>query len=100
MNRRQKGEDGRNIADFFRVSVWNELAASCSKYLAKGRKVAVEGSVSLHTYEKNGKNLSSLEVLANTVEFLSPRQEPGVQTYAEAEKPVDVTAEIGDDLPF
>lgn len=31
------------------------------------------GAVSLHTYESNGKHGASLEVLADDVEFLSPR---------------------------
>lgn len=77
VNRRVK-KDGeqQQEADFFRVSAWRGLADVCSKYLAKGRKVAVVGSVSLHTYEsQNGKQGASLEVVADDVEFLSQRTE-------------------------
>ena len=36
-------------ADFFRVSAWRQLGENCAKYLAKGRKVAVTGSVRVRT---------------------------------------------------
>ena len=73
-NRRKKVE-GQPDADFFRVSAWNALADNCAKYLVKGKKVAVIGSVSLHTYESNGKTRASMEVVADEVEFVSPRQD-------------------------
>ena len=60
-------------ADFFRVTAWRGLADICAKYLAKGRKVAVVGSVSLHTYQSNGETKASMEVNADDVEFLSPK---------------------------
>ena len=88
---RRNGED--QGADFFRVNAWGELGKLCDKYLDKGRKVAVTGPVSLHTYESNGKPGASLEVLAKDVEFLSPKgdQEPA--------KPQPVQMDDGE-LPF
>jgi single-strand DNA-binding protein len=74
VNRKRK-VDGQPEADFFRVSAWNALGENCQKYLAKGRKVAVVGAVSLHTYEANGKSGASMEVMAEDVEFLSPKSE-------------------------
>ena len=75
VNRRNKKE-GQPDADFFRVTAWRGLGESCAKYLTKGKKVAVIGSVSLHTYQtQNGKHGASMEVLASDVEFLSPRSE-------------------------
>ena len=61
-------------ADFFRVSAWNEQANVCAKYLSKGKKVCVIGSVTAKPYV-NQKNeaCASLEVMANEVEFLSPK---------------------------
>ena len=75
VNRRAKDQD----ADFFRVSAWESLGEICQKYLAKGRKVAVCGSVSLNTYEnREGKTAASLDVYASEVEFLGggPKEEP------------------------
>ena len=63
-------------ADFFRVSAWRQLGENCSRYLTKGRKVAVTGSVSVSTYQGNdGTTRASLEVNADDVEFLTPKGE-------------------------
>lgn len=76
VNRRQAADAGKPDADFFRVTAWRQLAELCSRYLSKGRKVAVVGSVALKTYEANdGSTRASLEVTADEVEFLSPGQE-------------------------
>lgn len=65
---------GSDKADFFRVSAWGELGNNCAQYLAKGRKVAVVGSVSVSTYtNKNGEAAANLEVMAQDVEFLTPK---------------------------
>lgn len=62
-------------ADYFRVSAWNKLGEICQQYLAKGRKVGVVGPVSVSSYEaKDGSGTRfSLDVRAEDVEFLSPR---------------------------
>jgi single-strand DNA-binding protein len=75
VNRRRKVE-GQPEADFFRVSAWDALGDNCAKYLVKGKKVAVVGSVSVHPYkDAKGDPAASLEVVASEVEFLSPRSE-------------------------
>ena len=63
----------RDKSDFFRVNAWGELGNNCAKYLSKGKRVRVTGSVSLSTYTaQDGATRASLEVLAQDVEFLSP----------------------------
>lgn len=91
-------------AQFFRVSAWNKLGEICSKYLDKGRKACVVGSVRLSTYTRqDGQNGASLEVTAEDVEFLSagttggtaPKETPENDGYT------DVTPLVpDDDLPF
>ena len=78
VNRRRasNAEAGQPEADFFRVSAWRQLGENCNRYLAKGRKVAVVGSVRVSTYTaQDGTTRASLEVNADDVEFLSPRGE-------------------------
>ena len=100
VNRRKKVE-GQPEADFFRVNAWGKIGETCQKYLAKGREVGVVGTVSLNTYQGNdGQTRASLEVFAQDVEFLSPS---GGAVPAEASAPaapIDVTAEVGGELPF
>ena len=82
-------------ADYFRVSAWDKLGESCQNYLAKGRKVAVIGPVSVHTYTANdGTTRANMEMTATDVEFLSPRENAA---HAASNGYVPVTDE---DLPF
>ena len=75
VNRRKKVE-GQPDADFFRVSAWDAMGENCAKYLTKGKKVSVFGAVSVHVYStQKGEPGASLEVLANEVEFLSPKSD-------------------------
>lgn len=90
---------GQQEADYFRVSAWNQLGDTCQRYLAKGRKVAVIGSVSVSSYTtQNGENRASLEVFAQDVEFLSSKNE-GQQNAAPASSQ-GYTEVIDEDLPW
>jgi len=72
VNRRKTHANQNPDADYFRVTAWRQLGENCAKFLQKGRKAAVIGSVSVSTYTGNdGKTRASLEVLAEEVEFLS-----------------------------
>ena len=74
LSAQQKANGQQAEADFFRVSAWDGLAKSCGQFLAKGRKVAVVGSVSVHTFQTQmGETKAQLEVNASDVEFLSPK---------------------------
>ena len=94
---------GGDQADYFRVSAWSALGENCQKYLDKGSKVAVIGSVSVSTYTaNNGENRANLEVIASEVEFLNSKTE-GAQTAAKpaAQPTNNGYQEITDeDLPF
>lgn len=62
-------------ADFLRIAVWNKQAEACSRYLAKGRQVGVDGRLRSRSWEDDaGKRRSAVEVVANRVEFLSPAE--------------------------
>ena len=106
VNRRQKNaEAGKPDADFFRVTAWRALGESCGKYLAKGRKVGVTGSVSVNTYTaQDGSTRASMEVVADDVEFLSPKSEfsPGtVGAIDGQQKQESGFVQVDDDgLPF
>ena len=78
VNRRRSSQNANQPeADFFRVSAWDKLGENCQRFLAKGRKVAVVGPVSVSTYEaKDGSGTRfNMEVRAEDVEFLSSRQD-------------------------
>lgn len=94
----RRGQDDKT--DFFRVSAWNKTGETCQKYLAKGRKVAVTGPVSVSTYTgQDGKAYANLEVMAQDVEFLTPK---GDQPAPAPAAPVNNGYQevTDDDLPF
>ena len=73
VNRRHR-QEGQPDADFFRVTVWDAMGENCAKYLSKGKKVAVCGSVSSRAFVgDDGIARSQMEVTANDVEFLTPK---------------------------
>ena len=105
VNRRHSSNSNQPEADFFRVSCWDKLGESCQRFLAKGRKVAVVGPVSVSSYEAKdgGGTKFSLEVRAEDVEFLSPKEQSDA-AEPPAKKPVpDGFTEVDDldeSLPF
>ncbi len=57
--------------EWHRIVVWGKRAEVCSKYLAKGRQVYVEGRIQTRTYDdKDGNKRYITEVIANDVQFL------------------------------
>lgn len=76
VNRRFKKENGEQETDFLNVIAWRQLAELCAKYLAKGRKVAISGSIQTRTYEaKDGSKRTAWDIVADEVEFLSPQNQ-------------------------
>lgn len=72
VNRRRSGREGERETDYIDVVAWRGLAETCGKYLDKGRKVAVVGSLQTRRYEdKQGNKRIAFEVVADDVEFLS-----------------------------
>ena len=86
--------------DFFPVVVWGKSAENCAKYLKKGNKVGVSGYIQNRSYEtSDGVKKTVAEVIANSVEFLTPKQASESTTprkdFADLETVQDDT-----DLPF
>lgn len=100
VNRRFKGEDGKAGVDFIGVVAWRQLGELCVKYLAKGRKAAVVGSVQVRGYEdREGVRRTAVEVVADEVEFLSTQAQPGAGAGGALES-VDEFAEYNGETPF
>jgi single-strand DNA-binding protein len=56
--------------EWHRVTVWGDQAENCSKYLAKGRSVYVEGKLQTRSYDKEGQKHYATDVVADRVVFL------------------------------
>ena len=72
--------------DFIPIKVFNKQAENCKKYLTKGSKVAIEGSIRTGSYEKeDGTKIYTTEIMANRVHFLSSNTNTQ-ETQKQAEK--------------
>ena len=103
VQRKFANEDGEREADFINIVAWRGLADTCGKYLKKGTRVGIEGSIQTRSFDgKDGVRKYATEVVADEVEFLSPKQneeteEPKEQSKAKQQsfEPID-----DDNLPF
>jgi len=74
VNRPYQGSDGERATDFFNITVWRAQAENCARYLKKGSKVAIVGSLQNRSYEdKDGNKRQVTDIIAHEVEFLSVR---------------------------
>lgn len=88
----------KDITTWFRVTTWRGLAENCYRFLRKGNKVGVTGSLTMQSYTGNdGQQRYSLDVQADEVEFLTPKGEQAAPSPGEGFIPVD---DSGSDLPF
>lgn len=86
---------GNSETDFFNVIAWRGQADNCSKYLHKGSKVAISGSIQTRTYDANdGSKRYVTEIVADEVQFLSTKGGSDDDDSIGDMKPID------DQLPF
>lgn len=109
VNRNFTNAAGEREADFINITVWRGLAENCAKYLTKGRKVAVAGSLQSRTYDdKDGNKRTVLEVVADEVEFLGTKNDGQSSQAPQPPKPAPKPEQtrmgnltpVPDDLPF
>ena len=100
-NRRYTNRDGQTVdeTEWFRVSAWRRLAETTNQYLAKGRRVYVEGRLRSRSWVgQDGQTRFSNEIDAQNVVFLdSAGQTSGDSGSAGGGPPPDDDA---DDLPW
>lgn len=95
VQRKYKNADGNYDADFFPVIAWRQTADFCNRYLDKGSKVAVEGTLQTRQYDaQDGSKRYITEIIADHVESFT-RREP-----SEPQKGQFVEVDPGDELPF
>jgi len=79
-SRRKDGQTGNWVdkPNYFDVTVWGAQGENCANYLSKGRPVAVEGRLDWREWEdKDGNKRQSVEIIANSVQFLGSRDGGG-----------------------
>ena len=86
---KQTGELVENT-EWHRIVVYGPQADPCNQYLAKGRKVYIEGKLRTRKWQTNdGQDRYTTEVVAQEVQFMDSRAsvENGAQVQAQAPAP-------------
>ena len=111
VNGRRKDESGQWVdkPNYFSISVFGNQAESCTQYLSKGRPVAIDGRLEWREWQaQDGAKRESVEVVADSVQFLGSRGDGGdggganqfVPAGAGSESSADFPAAADDDIPF
>lgn len=71
-------QNGEQQADFISVVVWRKQAENAANYLNKGSLTGIVGRIQTRNYQNNeGKTVYVTEVVADSVQFLEPRNSNG-----------------------
>ena len=105
VQRKYANADGEKEVDFLNIVAWRGLADNCNKYLRKGNKCGVVGSIQTRSYDANdGTKKYLTEIIAEEIEFLSPKTENENKPQTESQKRQEVMKDFTpiDDsqLPF
>ena len=102
VSRDYSNSEGTRETDFFNVTVWRGRAEVCGKYLRRGNKVAVVGSLQNRSYEdKDGIKRNVTDIVASEVEFLTPKGASGDDGEMPVKRERPVLEAIDDNqLPF
>lgn len=99
------GQD--DTADFFNVTAWEKLGELVMQYLAKGRRVLVQGRLRQDSWDdkETGKKRSTVEVTATDVTFLDGPSDGASASQSSAprsssKKTEDIVIEDIDDKPI
>jgi single-strand DNA-binding protein len=116
--RRKNNETGEweDQPNYFDVSVWGPQGENCSRYLRKGRPVAIDGRLRWREWTSGDQKRQAVDIIAETVQFLGGRDDAGNGNgfsssvrAAESDIPIDqsdfesapVSAGVADDdIPF
>ena len=99
---RKYKREGQPEADFFTCTGFNKTAEFMEKYLKKGTKVVVEGSIQNDNYtNKDGEKVYSTQIMIESIEFAESK---GAKTEGPAQNGgsdfVDVPDGLVEELPF
>ncbi|MFW5780621.1 MAG: single-stranded DNA-binding protein [Bacillota bacterium] len=109
VSRKYTNSDGTRDADFLPVICWRGQAENCGRYLRKGSKVGICGSIQTRSYEAtDGTRRFMTEINADEVQFLSSKNSdysdtqelPEVAEKKNKEKMSDLKPVDDAELPF
>jgi single stranded DNA-binding protein (ssb) len=98
IDRRFKNSQGERETDFIQIKTFKALAELCANHLTKGKLAGVSGALQISSYEKDGQKRYSTDIIADEVQFLSPKD-----SDVQAQSPTSSfghEVSLDDDIPF
>ena len=97
-----KDKDGtrKELTEWHNVVCWRTLADFAEKYLAKGRKIYVEGKLHTRTWDDDKGKHYMTEVYANTITLLDKVENKPTEQKVESAAQEPYTETVVDDGPF
>jgi single-strand DNA-binding protein len=100
--RRKDGASGewQDKPNYFDVTVWGAQGENSARYLSKGRGVAIDGRLEWREWtSQEGQKRQSVEIVADSVQFLSSPDGPGGNGGGGFSARSDVPVDTGDFAP-
>jgi len=95
------GKGKERETDFITIVAWRQTADFICKYFAKGRMVALEGSIQTRRYEdRNGNKRTAVEVVADHVYFTGEKKESVDLSSFNPDDFEEIDSGGDEDLPF
>ena len=101
------GYGEKKRTNFVPVTVFGKSAENCEKFLKKGLQVGVQGKIQTGSYEKDGKKVYTMDVIAERIYFIEWAHNngnelantPGYRQQDYDAAPEGFTA-VDEDIPF
>ena len=105
----ERGKDGKDYTNFFDCVIWGKYGEVMQRYLQKGQKVALAGSLHYSSWSdpKSGYKRSKVEVYVREIDTMGPPPARDAADYASGQQlpiaaaPPQVPADLyEDEIPF
>ena len=92
-------EFNRDETDFLDCVAWNKAAEIIAEYLRKGKRAAIQGRLETGTYEKDGKNIKTHNIVVDRFEIVDSARSKTNKNQSYSNNNDDVLDD-NDDFPF
>jgi single-strand DNA-binding protein len=108
VSRKIKNKDGQIEADFINIVAWRHNAEFVNRYFSKGKSILVCGQLQSRSWtDKDGNKRSTLEVVADEVDFVEKKANDNTESEAQSATPYNNSFEgeftemtADENLPF
>jgi single-strand DNA-binding protein len=99
-----KNNEKQEVVSFFNCVAWGKLAETVANYCKKGQQLALEGRLQQRSWQdKEGNKRSTVEIVAESLQFLGGKPQADSQVTIEQDEPVDINTDqpfADDEIPF